>query len=70
MREVIAAARQVTGLPIPVEIAPRRPGDPPALVGSADKARQILDWSPQYAELPVIIDHAWRWHQHRQGQAG
>lgn len=70
VQEVIETARQVTGLPIPVQIAPRRPGDPPALVGSSDKARQILGWQPRYAELPVIIEHAWRWHQQRQGRAG
>ena len=70
VREVIDTARQVTGLPISAQVAPRRPGDPPALVGSADKARQLLGWSPQYAELPVILDHAWRWHQHRQGFKG
>lgn len=69
VREVIESARQVTGLPIPAEVAPRRPGDPPALVGSADKAHQILGWSPRYGELPVILDHAWRWHQKRQGRA-
>lgn len=61
--EVIEAAREVTGHPIPAEIAPRRPGDPPKLVASSEKARKILKWKPQYDDLDSIIQSAWNWHQ-------
>jgi UDP-glucose 4-epimerase len=62
VREVIAAAQQVTGRPVPYEIAPRRAGDPAVLVASSDKARHELGWAPQYTELAPIIESAWRWH--------
>jgi UDP-glucose 4-epimerase len=65
VKEVIEAARQVTGREIKVVEADRRPGDPPALVGSSDRARQILGWNPQYADLHQILAHAWNWHQKR-----
>lgn len=67
VREVIDVARQVTGRDIPAVECDRRPGDPPALVGSSEKARSILGWQPQYADLPTIIRHAWDWHQRRHG---
>jgi len=63
VKEVIAAAREVTGHPIPAEIADRRPGDPDRLIGSADKARRMLGWDPQHADIKTIIEHAWNWHQ-------
>jgi len=58
--EVIEAARRVTGRPIPVRRAPRRAGDPAALVASADRARLELGWTPRHAALEEIIDSAWR----------
>ncbi len=61
--EVIAAVERVTGLKVPVELGPRRPGDPARLVGSADRARQILGWQPRFAELDDIIRTAGAWHQ-------
>ncbi len=65
VREVIETARQVTGREITVVEHDRRPGDPPALVGSGDRARDVLGWNPQYADLHAIISHAWSWHQKR-----
>ncbi|AFZ03049.1 UDP-glucose 4-epimerase GalE [Calothrix sp. PCC 6303] len=65
VREVIDTARQVTGKPIAVVECDRRAGDPPALIGSGDKARQILGWEPKYSSLKDIITHAWQWHQQR-----
>jgi UDP-glucose-4-epimerase GalE len=62
VRQVIDTAVQITGRPIPVEYAPRRPGDPPELVGSAVKARSLLGWTPEYASLENILRTAWRWH--------
>jgi UDP-glucose 4-epimerase len=67
VKQVIDAAREVTGQPIKAVECPRRPGDPPALVGSSDRARQIVGWNPQYADLHQILTHAWNWHQKRHG---
>ncbi len=65
VREVIAAAAEVTGMSIPVAECDRRPGDPPSLIGSAQKARKILNWQPQYPSIQDIVTHAWQWHQKR-----
>ncbi|GIX17752.1 MAG: hypothetical protein KatS3mg119_1938 [Rhodothalassiaceae bacterium] len=62
MREVIRAAEAVVGRPIPVEEAPRRPGDPPVLVADSSRARELLGWRPARSELSTIITDAWRWH--------
>ena len=62
-REVVEVARSVTGHPIPAEIAPRRAGDPAQLVASSEKARTVLGWNPQYADLNTIVATAWKWHQ-------
>ncbi|NET50558.1 MAG: UDP-glucose 4-epimerase GalE [Merismopedia sp. SIO2A8] len=69
VKEVIEAARKITGHPIPAVECDRRPGDSPSLVGSADKARTILGWNPQYPDIQSIIQHAWNWHQKRHGVA-
>ncbi len=61
VREVIAAARRVTGHAIPHEDAPRRPGDPAVLVASSEKIRSELGWQPQHPELEAIIASAWEW---------
>ncbi|MEP0885311.1 NAD-dependent epimerase/dehydratase family protein, partial [Trichocoleus sp. ST-U3] len=65
IQQVIEAARVVTGRSIPVTMADRRPGDPPSLVGSGEKAQRLLGWQPQYADLETILEHAWQWHQKR-----
>jgi UDP-glucose 4-epimerase len=65
VKEVIETARQVTEKDIRVVECDRRPGDPPVLVGSSDRARRILGWNPQYAALETILTHAWNWHQKR-----
>ncbi|WAL59660.1 UDP-glucose 4-epimerase GalE [Thermocoleostomius sinensis] len=67
VREVIEMAKEVTGRDIKVVECDRRPGDPPALVGSSDKAKDMLGWQSQYADLRQIITHAWNWHQQRHG---
>jgi len=63
VREVIAAAQQVTGQPIGFEMAPRRAGDPAVLVASSERACRELGWQPHYTGLAPIIESAWRWHQ-------
>lgn len=60
--EVVEAARRVTGRRIATTIAPRRPGDPPALVASSEKIGRELGWRPQFPQLETIIETAWRWH--------
>ena len=61
IREVIDTVRRVTGRDFPVEAAPRRAGDPPVLVADSTRAREVLGWRPQYAELDTIVAHAWAW---------
>lgn len=63
VREVIATAGEVTGTPVPFEMAPRRQGDPARLVASSRKAREVLGWQPTWTTLAPIIDSAWRWHR-------
>ena len=65
VKEVIDTARKITGKEIKAEVSNRRPGDPPALVGSGVKAQKILGWQPAYSNLDDIISHAWQWHQKR-----
>lgn len=65
VREVIEAAKLVTGGDIELVECDRRPGDPPVLVGSSDKARKILGWQPQYSDLRQIVTHALAWHKQR-----
>jgi UDP-arabinose 4-epimerase len=59
--EVINTAAQVTAQSVPVEICPRRPGDPPILVSDSSKARELLGWVPRFPELDDQIAHAWAW---------
>lgn len=63
--EVIRTAERVSGKKICVKMAPRRAGDPAALVASSTLARRVLGWKPQYAALETIIAHAWQWHRKR-----
>ncbi|WP_341739159.1 UDP-glucose 4-epimerase GalE [Microcoleus sp. CAWBG640] len=65
VKEVIEAAREVTGKEIKTVECDRRPGDPPALVGSSEKAIKTLGWSPEYPHIKDIISHAWEWHKKR-----
>jgi UDP-glucose 4-epimerase len=68
VREVIDAAREVTGHSIPAVESPRRAGDPAVLVASAEKIMRELGWKPKYADLKTIIRTAWKWHRkHPQG---
>jgi UDP-glucose 4-epimerase len=60
---VIEAAREVTGRPVPVTLAPRRVGDPAATVAASDKGRRELGWQPAKPDLREIIADAWAFHQ-------
>lgn len=62
VRQVIDAARRVTGRSISVVEGPRRPGDPPMLVADPGKIKRELGWSPRWTDLDRIVESAWRWH--------
>jgi UDP-glucose 4-epimerase len=62
VREVLAAIKQVTGLEIPTRLAPRRAGDPPALVANPARARAVLGWQTQ-RDLAEIVRTAAAWHR-------
>ena len=67
VHQVIDACRQVTGHPIPADLGPRRPGDPPELVADAALAEQTLEWRPRYTDITSIAESAWRWHRSHPG---
>jgi UDP-glucose 4-epimerase len=70
VKQVIEAVEEVTGKKVPWKAAPRRAGDPARLVASSDKLQKELGWNAQYADLRVIIEHAWKWHStHPKGYA-
>ena len=63
VKEVVETARKVTGHPIPAKEEPRRAGDPSMLIASSAKAKEVLGWNPQYADLETIIGTAWKWNK-------
>jgi UDP-glucose 4-epimerase len=63
VRDVIQTCEQVTGLKIKAVEKPRRPGDPPRLVASAEKAQHELGWKPKFPKLEHIVSTAWEWHR-------
>ena len=70
VNEVIETARKVTGHPIPAKVSPRRAGDPAKLIASSEKAKTVLGWKPEHADLEEIIASAWKWHKsHQDGYA-
>ncbi|RRD69647.1 MULTISPECIES: UDP-glucose 4-epimerase GalE [unclassified Desulfovibrio] len=70
VRQIVDAASRVTGMPVAVEVGPRRAGDPACLVASAERARQALGWQAR-AGIEDILASAWAWHQaHPHGFGG
>ena len=70
VREVVQMCETVSGARIPAIEKPRRPGDPPRLVASAERVRTDLGWQPRFPGLQAIVASAWAWHQmHPQGYA-
>lgn len=63
VNEVIETARKVTGEEIKEIVTPRRAGDPATLIASSEKAKTILGWKPEHADLEEIIESAWNWHK-------
>jgi UDP-glucose 4-epimerase len=65
VREVIDAAREVTGLEIPFQIGQRRAGDPAILIAASDRIKSELGWKPEFQDLRVIVESAWKWMKDR-----
>ena len=71
VKEIVEAARRVTGHPIPAVVSPRRPGDPDELVADPRKAFDVLGWKAEWTDPEKIIASAWAWHSaHPFGYAG
>ena len=69
--EVVEAAKKVTGTDIPMDISPRRAGDPAVLVASSKRAKAELGWKPEFPEIEAIIASAWSWlKKHPKGYEG
>lgn len=62
VRAVIDTVSRVVGSPVAWDPAPRRPGDPAVLYAASERAQSELKWAPRYADLEVIVRHAWQWH--------
>lgn len=60
VREVITTCREVTGVEIPADEAPRRAGDPAVLIASSERAISELGWRPTKTDLSVIVSDAWK----------
>lgn len=60
--EVIKVCENVTGMSVPFEIAPRRPGDPSVLIANSASAKKQLNWEPHYSDLETIVQTAWKWY--------
>lgn len=65
VREIVAAVERIAGATINVRPAPRRPGDPPALVADPTHAENLLGWRPRFSALESIVSSAWHWHCRR-----
>jgi UDP-arabinose 4-epimerase len=65
VKELIQTAEQLTGRPVPIEIAPRRPGDPACLVADPSEAYLRLGWTPKLSNLMNVLRDALNWHQKR-----
>ena len=71
VKQMLEAAREVTGKEIPATVVSRRAGDPSTLIAASDKAREVLGWKPQYTDVNKIIESAWNWHvKHPEGYGG
>ena len=62
VKEVVETVREITGHPVPSQIASRRAGDPATLIADSLKIREELGWDPQYPDLRSIVESAWKWH--------
>lgn len=67
--ELVAAIERISGRPVARTLGPRRPGDPAALVAAADKAREVLGWSPSRSDIDHIVQTAWAWSARARAEA-
>ena len=67
VNEIIRITSEITGKRIKSLISNRRPGDPPILIGSSEKAEKILTWVPKFRSINIIIETAWNWHKKLNG---
>ena len=63
VREVFAECERITGRAIPVEVAPRRDGDPPVLLADPSRIMREIGWQPRHRTLAPMVESAWRWMQ-------
>lgn len=70
VREVLRAVECAAGRPVPVRMAPRRPGDPPALVARAARIREVLAWRPALDDLNLIVRSALAWERRMAAERG
>ncbi len=61
--EIIKTVEEVSGRPVPYDLAPKRAGDVPSAYADSAKAKSELDWTPKYGTIRSIIETAWAWHQ-------
>lgn len=61
VQEIVNAVKRLAGKEIPVEYVARRPGDPPELIASAQKAKITLGWEPKHSDVYTMIESAWKW---------
>jgi len=61
--EVVDEIRRISGRALPVDLLPRRPGDPVTLVADGSRATRLLGWTPRHSTLPDILQSAWHWTQ-------
>jgi len=67
VKQVLSAAETAIGQPIPHVFGPRRAGDPPVLVASNERAREVLGWTPKRSTLPEMLGSAWAWRRRTMG---
>jgi UDP-glucose 4-epimerase len=70
VREVVEAAERAVGREVPRSVGPRRAGDPPVLVASFDRAREVFGWEPRRSTLDEMIGSAWEWRRAHPGGYG
>ena len=63
VRQILDSVERITGHAVPHDVAPRRAGDPPALVADPSRAMRDFGWAPRVSDLDTIVSTAWAWHQ-------
>lgn len=61
VKQVLEEVQRAAGKPLRTHVAPRRPGDPPALVAATEEIRRVLRWQPRFDDLAVIVETALAW---------